>query len=379
MSDYDIAIIGNRVAAAAVLLTLCRQESKETAKDSIAQQSLRIVVIAPPPAATTGPLVGESLPPTVVPLLQELGVWHAFAALAYLPGFSRYTCWETAQFQPSHERRNPYGYGWIIDRRGFEQMLWAQLEEVDFERLEHTLQHTDKSPEGWQLQLSDDKVVSAAFVLDCSGRAGCFSRGQSRRDKASTMVAACDFLPPLKTDVERTAGVMIEAVENGWWYSSLLPNGRLAVAYFSERTLLRQDLCRDQGAWQQQLAQTEFTRLRIESGEFAHHCQPRLMDASMYCLQQSAANDWLACGDAAMALDPLSAHGMATALWSGHKAAQATVAALQGDRQPQQQYVDSIRQNWQLYCQQRRDIYQAQPRFVDSPFWQSNKGGESCV
>jgi flavin-dependent dehydrogenase len=135
---------------------------------------------------------------------------------------------------------------------------------------------------------------------------------------------------------------------------------------------LQQDLCRDQAVWLQQLAATEYTRLRIESGEFARYCQPRLMDASMYCLQQSADNDWLACGDAAMALDPLSAHGMATALWSGHKAAQATVAALQGNRQPQQQYIDSIGKNWELYRQQRSDIYQAQPRFADSPFWQRN-------
>jgi 2-polyprenyl-6-methoxyphenol hydroxylase-like FAD-dependent oxidoreductase len=334
------------------------------------------VVIAPITNDNGAALVGESLPPTVIPLLTQLGVWEAFNTLAYSPSFVRYTCWESDDLLPAYERQNPHCFGWIINRRGFEQLLWAQIDErvkhqpsFTFERMAQTLKHSEKTAQGWQLTLADKQQVNVDFVLDCSGRASTFARAQMNRYKTSSMVAACDFLAPLNAEVQRTKGVMIEAVATGWWYSSLLPNGQLAVAYFSQRCSMPKDLCRDPLIWKQLLGQTQYTKLRIESGEFGHFNQPMIKDASMSCLRQAGGEQWLACGDAAITLDPLSAHGMATALWSGHKAAQACLATLLGDDTLFNQYIDSVKTNWQLYSEQRAAIYNAQSRFVDSEFW----------
>ena len=368
-----VSIIGSGLAAKAVLLSFANF-FEQTAE----QTQWRINVIAPETKHTGSALVGESLPPSVEPLLAQLGVWDAFKALDYPPSFTRYTCWENDHLIPSYERQNPNGYGWIINRRAFEQLLWTQInrrvEKIDrywLDRYQHTLKQSEKTPQGWLLTLSDNQQIKSDFVIDCSGRACTFARDRSPRLKASTMVAGCDFLAPLNADVERTAGVMIEAVVNGWWYSSLLPTGQLAVAYFTDRALMPQDFCRDEGVWKNALSQAKYTQMRIDTGEFTQVNQPRIKDASTSCLEQAGGELWLACGDAAITLDPLSAHGMATALWSGLKAAQACVATLQGDHSLHAEYVASVAKNWQLYHQQRTNIYKTQQRFTDSQFWLS--------
>jgi 2-polyprenyl-6-methoxyphenol hydroxylase-like FAD-dependent oxidoreductase len=363
MNHYNIIIIGNRMAAAAALVSFGQRLAD--------LGSLNIGLVAPRQSSAKHP-VGESLPPTVKPLLQQMGLWDDFCRLDYPCSEVRFTSWENAQLQPAFARQTPYGFGWCVDRGQFEQQLWQQAEQTPFERIEAVFKHAEKCQSGWQLTLSTGQTLTTDFVLDCSGRAASFAKTQGERQKGSQMVALCDFLTPLNQEVQRSRGVMIEAVEQGWWYSSLLPDGHLAIAYFTNRDIIANDDCRDIHRWQQHLENSNYTRLRVETGEFSPVNQPTLHDASMSYQHPCAGDNWLACGDAALSVDPLSAHGMTTALWSGFKGANACLDALLGDHQPLQQYAQSCQTNWQLYCQQRQDIYRRQSRFADSPFWQQN-------
>ena len=365
MEHFDITIIGDRMAAAAALIGLQQYMS--------ATKPLKVAVVAPTRVKAEQPLVGESLPPTIQPLMEQMGLWQGFLGLNYPCSEVRFSCWENLQLQPVFARHSAYGFGWCVDRAGFEQYLWQKAKQMTFTTITTTFKSSVKTGAGWLLTLVNDQTITSDFVLDCTGRAASFAKTQTERKKGSQMVAVCDFLTPLNQQVQRSAGVMIEAVEDGWWYSSLLPNGQLAIAYFTLREAVDSQLCRDQRRWQQLLDCSEYTRLRVETGEFATFNRPKLFDASMSCLEQTCGDDWLACGDAAMSLDPLSSHGMSMALWSGYKGAEAAVSALNGDRQLLLQYADSCQQNWQLYCQQRQSIYQQQGRFEDSVFWSGVK------
>ena len=110
MHHFDIAIIGDRIAAAAALIGLTQQPD-------IASRS--IVIIAPKQQRGDQPLVGESLPPTIKPLLQQMQLWDDFCALNYPESQIRYSCWQNEQLQPINAGPTAHGFGWCIDRRQF--------------------------------------------------------------------------------------------------------------------------------------------------------------------------------------------------------------------------------------------------------------------
>jgi len=363
MRHFDITIIGNRIAAASALISLGQRFAHSP--------PLTVALIAPKPSTKTRPLIGESLPPTVKPLLQKMHLWEDFCAQQYPAPEVRFTCWGSDQLHPSFAEHSPNGFGWCVDRHQFEQRLWQRAQHTPFDRLETRFKHSEKTPHGWRLKLSSGEPISTRFVLDCSGRTARFAKTHSTRQKGPRILAACDFLNPLNEPVERTSGVMIEAVKDGWWYSALLPNGQLAVAYFTDHQHMPKALCQHEERWQHSLDHSQYTQLRIQTGAFSSYNQPHLYDASMSCLTQTTGDHWLACGDAAITLDPLSSHGMSTALWSGHKGANACIEALQGKHQGLQAYNQSCQQNWQLYCQQRQTIYRQQNRFQQASFWQN--------
>jgi flavin-dependent dehydrogenase len=77
-----------------------------------------------------------------------------------------------------------------------------------------------------------------------------------------------------------------------------------------------------------------------------------------------AGEGWLAIGDAAAALDPLSSHGIAAALAGGIEAARAIVEG------STERYERSIDASWTAYVSMRRAFYAAERRWSGTPFWQ---------
>jgi flavin-dependent dehydrogenase len=78
---------------------------------------------------------------------------------------------------------------------------------------------------------------------------------------------------------------------------------------------------------------------------------------------------WLAAGDAAMALDPLSSHGLTTALWGGWQAGLIIHQTLQGNAQALRNYVAAIEKGRLQYMQERARLYALERRYLHMPFW----------
>src|SRR5690242_13456812 len=70
-----------------------------------------------------GPRVGESLAPTVQPLLNELGVWQEFLDLKPLPSYGTRSVWGEPLAAAHSHLQNPYLCGWHVDRVAFDRML----------------------------------------------------------------------------------------------------------------------------------------------------------------------------------------------------------------------------------------------------------------
>jgi hypothetical protein len=97
---------------------------------------------------------------------------------------------------------------------------------------------------------------------------------------------------------------LVEACEDGWWYSALLPDAKLAVAFMSDSDIIKSHRLISFQAWLDLLETTKHTKARVRNAQPIG--APVTYAASSQRLAQVAGSGWLAVGDAATIFDPLS-------------------------------------------------------------------------
>ncbi|MGM0560716.1 MAG: glycine oxidase maturase GoxB [Pseudomonadota bacterium] len=364
MTADRIAVIGSGPAGAAACIAL-------------GQLGRSVLWIAPPD--TMDALVGESLSPTARPLLEALGLGHVIEGREHRPANALFSCWGSDHLTERSDALRLQGPGLVLDRPAFEAQLRRAAMATGPEIQETTLESLRADTGLWRLRLANGHEVSAGFVLDCSGRKAVAGRRFARHRQDDQLVAAYAFLDQQDPDVAPTAATMIEAGAEGWWYASLLPQRdsqppRMVIARFSDPDLQPRGLTRDKAAWHRLVGETLYIQRWINSAGFAIGEPPSLASAATAWLEPAAGGlegvGWAAAGDAAAAFDPLSSHGLTTALWSGQHAAIAASSAINGDREPLADYTRKIAQGVERFRQERQQVYAREDRFRDQPFWQ---------
>jgi flavin-dependent dehydrogenase len=164
---------------------------------------------------------------------------------------------------------------------------------------------------------------------------------------------------------------LVEATPDGWWYSALLADGRLALAFLGDGDLLDHPCARgDPAAWRRRLARTTATRERVEAHGYDGGSPLHVMPAESSRLDAIAGDGWLALGDAAAAYDPLSSHGVASAMGSGFYGGHAIADLLAGRDEAGLAYLDLMQRAYGTYLDLQREHYLRERRWPDAPFWQ---------
>jgi flavin-dependent dehydrogenase len=356
----DVAVIGGGPAGASAALELARR--------GIASLLLER-------SDGSGNPVGECLAPSANTLLHRLGLHDALLASGALPSHGNRSSWGgDGALLDRDFLHEPLGHGWHLDRPRFNATLlnaaagagvtvWRRAKVQSLRRVD----------ENWQLSVdtpSGPRTVSARFVIDATGRAAVVARRQGMRHRIfDPLVAAVAVLGPGGPD-RCDATTLIEATECGWWYSALLPDGRLVAAWFTDPDLLARFAPWQPPAWWSLLQASEATREWIGF----HGSEPlekvRIVPATSALLPQLGGDGWIAAGDAAAAFDPLSSHGIGSALAGGKRAAGVAAAALDGDHLPMRDYTDYVLANYAHYLVLRQAYYAAEQRWPDAMFWQ---------
>ena len=351
----DIAIVGRGIAGSAAALTL-------------AGSGLSVTAIAP--AVAPRMAVGDSLAPAANALLRALGLDEAFAAGPHRSANATYAAWGTDLLAERNAIVHTEGPGHVIDRAAFEQMLSDAVSRTPTTRLNNAVSDAARDGDGVALTLADGGRLYARFVLDCSGRRAIVARRlATRRRRADRLTAAYAFLSQHDTNIEPTPATMIEAAPEGWWYAALLPDRRISLALFSDPDRLPRGISRDAVLWRERIDATHYVRRWLDSAGFSADAPPHLTSAGTAWLEPAVGDAWAAAGDAAVSFDPLSSHGITSALWAGQRAAHAARTALQGDGAPLARYAATIEHAVQNFLMQRRAVYAQERRFADHPFW----------
>jgi flavin-dependent dehydrogenase len=349
----------------------------------LARRGLRVVVLES--RAAPERKVGECLPPTLTRLLRDLGLEDLVRSGGHLRSLGNRFVWGSPVPGERPFLAGTQGDGWHVDRPAFEAGLAerARGAGVDW-RWGSRLVRCAAADGGWRLEIETPNgrdLLRADFVADATGRPAHLARRLgARRLRYDRLVGAAGLLrsPAPAADTY----TLVEAVATGWWYSALLADGRLAVAFLTDGDLLDRRLRRSDGgvAWCSALEATRETRARIESHGYEMEGGVRILPAETSRLDTIAGDGWLALGDAAAAYDPLSSNGIGSAMGSGFYAAQAIADTLAGHgEEARVAYLDLMQRAYGACLDLQRHHYARERRWPDSAFWHRRQRAEYCL
>jgi flavin-dependent dehydrogenase len=216
-------------------------------------------------------------------------------------------------------------------------------------------------------------IFHAKFLVDATGRASTLARKRGAgRIFYDRLVGVVVFLSALAGNPLGDY-TFVEAVQDGWWYSALLPNSRVVVAHMTDTDLNAQGSSRAIQCWQKQLDKTTHTKALINS--CALESGPFIVAANSSKLNTLFDRNWLAVGDAAAASDPLSSQGVYKALESGIRAARAIRDYFGGDGAALRSYAGEMEKSFDQYLLMRNKYYGLERRWPHSPFWRRRRLG----
>ncbi len=352
---YDLIIIGAGVATSSALIAL-------------KNAGLQIAVVAP--GGQSDFKIGETLAPAGWMELQQLGISDDIRPSDHWPSFQKFSSWGTSKLLPS---TNGGHQSWYLNRVKFERTLWDRAQQTVLKYFDTKATHVDKKQDLWCVKTKAGEL-HAKIVLDASGRASVAGRHHFNRIRHDKLVALYAILEQSDEEVEPTRATMIEARPNGWFYSVLIPGNRMVVSWFTDSDLLPKGLAEQKSCFLNQVHESEFTNKRITSAGYQLNTEIQNTDASTIITNEFSKNNLVLAGDAAVCFDPLSSHGITTALWSGRKSGKAIASLLKQDSSALSAYARSFRLGTEKYLKEKQHIYQIERRFSTEVFWRRRNG-----
>ncbi len=361
MKIYEVAVVGGGIAGAAAVISLSL-----AGVDCI---WLRPEFVDQPHR------VGESLAPAANPILKSLGLSSLLDTPHHRRSNSTFSAWGKPFLVERNAAIHLEGAGYVIDRNRFEKDLYACASESADVIVDGSLQSCHAELGVWYLSTDLSSDIQCRFLVDATGRAQSIGRTLARSHNYDYLAAVYGFLNQKEnSDVRPTPATLIETVDTGWWYASLLPSGELTVNYYSDPDLLPKGLTNKLEDWISLIGKTKHIAHWIEDAEFVIDKPPEIASAATRCLSASGGvhedAPWAAIGDAAASFDPLSAHGMTTALWAAARLPDIVASSLQLNHALLDDYVNAVAKGVSQFLEQRTSMYAYETRFKNAPFWE---------
>jgi flavin-dependent dehydrogenase len=355
-TEFDVAIIGGGPAGSAAALALSRHTNR------------RAVLIE---RSDYGAIrVGENVSSGIAPILAYLGVGNLVGEEEHLAAFANLAAWGSARASRRELLFTPGGHGWLLDRAVFDAALASAAQRAGIQVLRGTnVIAAEFAGNTWEITIRGQSSFGliAKQIIDATGRRCVMARAAgARRDIADNLVGLVTWMRfAAPGDQQKT--VLIEAVENGWWYSAPVPGERLVLAYMTDGDQLSRGLIGDTETFLRFVSAAPLTLARIADGTPV--VPPRVWLAESAITRPSFGDGWIAAGDAAASFDPLSSLGIGYAMLSGIQTARAVDHRLAGDEELASAYAVDIERHVRAYRIQRRELYRLEQRWADRPFW----------
>ena len=282
---------------------------------------------------------GESLPAGGGELVAS--VFGAQVLDGHAKAYGTAAAWGSGELVSHASLAHWSGHGWHLDRAVFDAALRAVAASVGVTVVERRATTLEQGAADW--------------LVDASGRAGAVvSRLGIPRIRVDDQVA----LVGIVADRGGERVTTVEAVREGWWYTTPLPDGRRVVALVTDADVVGSDRA---AIWRASLAGT------THIDDLAGACtdvELSAYPADTAYREEIVGDGWLAVGDAAICFDPLSSQGLITGIVMGARAAAMLDTGLA-------QWAVDYRAVLDEHIAVRREFMQAETRWPDAPFWRT--------
>ncbi len=328
--------------------------------------------------------IGESLPGAAIRLLDRLGIQNLDQLLTpreYVACVANVAAWGTNDWTYNDAIRNPQSGGWHILRHRFDTALrqlalqkgvafyTAKIGKITRNNAVETTTKTTYTIAFKTNKKQVPRTIISQWLIDATGRSGAVLKQLNiKRWQFEEQFSAFAWLKPDSTK-NLTQTTRIKSVEHGWWYSTKLPDNTRIIAFYGLSNRVS-DMVKSSEffiaeANRSTLLEDPIAQEAILEGVAA-------CNASTSLAQEVTGASWLAIGDAAFSLDPISSQGIFFALYSGIKGAE-TIATTLGKNSNTAQtlalYREQIKNVFLANQNSRTHFYTSELRYTTQVYW----------
>ena len=359
--QFEVIIVGGGPAGTSTALSLLKSNP-----------GLKIALLEK--ASFDKKRAGEILKPLAQPLLQKIGAWQTFIESGYPSIGASDDTWGSDELTGSGTASQTCGFGWKIDRRTFDALLFNLAGQNGVSTfLHHTFTgHQRNSAEGWTVNVQgpnqEELIFEASCLVDATGQSPSIAPKQGSKKIRFDRLVGISIIFQDQDNTTRDSRLLTEPCSQGWWYSVMLPDNQVLAAFMTDNDIAGDLNIIKSDHWWNLLKQSDNTYDRVKSATPV--CDPRVRLADSYCMDPMQGEGWVCVGDATGRLDPLSGHGVSWALQSGVHAAQPIADWLQGDKSALINYQQLMNKEYEKYLIERMYFYSLEKRWDTYPFWQ---------
>ena len=322
---------------------------------------------------------GESIPGATMRLFKRLDI-DAITDLLndaeYRRCSANVSSWGSDDWVYSSGMLNPEGGGFHVDRVMFDKALLMKAKALGipvYSAIIDDVVLSDNSDTRFKVSLREGEIqaVSANWLIDATGRKAVIGKKLGyKRTKVDDQMAVVNWVSVTKQDNDNST--RIKSVQEGWWYTSLLPGGKRVVSFQG----LSDDigiLYRNPEMLLEKFNNEAILPYKLTTKSLLHSSA---VEAGVSKPESVIYNGVLCVGDAALSFDPLSSQGIFFALYSGIKAAESVIGCLDTPLQKDsilnhyQQLIDRVFMENQ---KSRKYFYSTEMRYFNKPYWKARR------